>query len=88
MINITPQANKSEPDKTLPLLYRKVIDEIEGRARRKGIIRYIPYPEVYHTLSWWFHLNKKEALELFDELKAAGILEVVPFHGIRIIKNQ
>lgn len=90
MVNIILPANKNEPDKPLPCLYRKAVFFIEAHAKRKGVIKngIVPYPDAYHTLSTMFHLGKDEAIELFEELKGIGILEVVPFHGIRIIKNR
>ncbi len=86
MIDIARATLKSESDKSLPCLYRKALYFIETHSNRKGVIKngIIPFPEVYHILSSMLHLGKEEALEVFEELKETGWVEVVPFHGIRI----
>lgn len=77
-------ANKGEP---LPLLYRKALDFIVRHAERKGVVKngIVPYPEIYHPLSTMMHLGKDDAVEVFEELRGAGLVEVVPFHGIRLV---
>jgi len=89
MTNIAPQALKSEANKPLPLLSRKAINTIEKHAVRNGVIKngIIPFPQVYHTLSTMFHLSKDDSVGVVEELKEAGLLEVVPYHGIRIVKS-
>lgn len=87
MINIELPAHKSEP---LPLLYLKAIDIIEKHAIRKGIIknRIVPFPQIHHTLSTMFHLSKQDSKKVLYELKEAGLLEIVPYHGIRLLKTK
>lgn len=83
MINIIATANKVE---SLPVLYQKALYFIQSHAERKGYKKngIIPFPEIYQTLTTMLHLGKEDAIKVFDELKEAGLLEIVPFHGIRI----
>jgi len=46
----------------------------------------IPFPLVFNRLGVMFHLPKEEAAMLLDHLESEGHVEVVPFHGIRILK--
>lgn len=89
MINIAPKALKSESNNPLPLLYRKAINTIEKHAVKKGVIKngIIPFPQINHTLSTMFHLSKDDSVKVLDELKEAGVLEDVPYHGIKIVRK-
>jgi hypothetical protein len=58
----------------------KILNRCKNRTP-SGIIR---FPEVYHTLSWMLHLNKREAKKFLKELENCGLIEIVPFNGIRI----
>jgi DNA-binding IclR family transcriptional regulator len=39
-------------------------------------------------LAWKYHLPKADAKRLLRELEEAGLIEIVPFHGIRIIGGE
>jgi hypothetical protein len=76
---LVAQAHKSEG---LSILHRKALYYLSRCSKtHSGIIR---FPEVYRTLSWLLHLNKTEAKEFLKELQRAGVIELIPFNGIRI----
>ena len=89
MTGITPPALKDESEIPNLLLYKKTLKIIQDKATSKGIIKnsIIPFPLVFSTLSWYLHLAKNESFELFQEFKGAGLIEIVPYHGIRITKH-
>ena len=79
-MKLTLRAHKSE----CPSIVHKKAVKILNRRKNKtpsGIIR---LPEVYHTLSWMLHLNKREARKFLRELEGHGLIELIPFNGIRI----
>ncbi len=73
--------------KPIPVLYRKALYFIKVHAKRRGELKdnIIPYSSVYHTLASMMHLGKDEAVEVFEEMKGAGYLEICPYKGIRIV---
>ncbi len=85
MKGLVPQAHKGEG---CPSVVHKKAVKILNRCKDKtpsGIIR---FPEVYHTLSWMLHLNKREARRFIKELENYGLVKVIPFNGIRILREE
>jgi hypothetical protein len=73
-------------DKGLSVVHRKALHYLRRCPKTpSGIVR---FPEVFRTLSWLLHLNRGEARELLKELVALGVVELVPFHGVRIIAAE
>ncbi len=68
------------------IIHKKVLSVLEKHCYKdgKGLIR---FPEVNKVLSWLLHCNKREREYLIFEMQQLGLIEVKPFHGIRII-NQ
>lgn len=62
--------------KAIRLFEKKIIDS------EKKVLR---FPEVYHTLSWLFHLKRSEAFAFLKELQDEGYIRIVPFHGIELM---
>ena len=46
----------------------------------------LPFPEVRRKLCSNFSINKQKCFELFYLLQEFGLIEIVPFHGIRIVR--
>ena len=85
MKGVALQAHKGEG---CPSVVHKKAVKILNRCKDKtpsGIIR---FPEVYHTLSWMLHLNKREARRFIKELENYGFVKVIPFNGIRILREE
>ncbi len=51
-------------------------------ARKSGIYA---YPTVFKLLSALFSLNKREGWLFLRELQAAGLIKLIPAHGVRIL---
>jgi hypothetical protein len=76
---LQPRAQKHEG---LSVVHHKALYYLSRCPKTSsGIIR---FPEVFRTLSWLLHLNRTEAREFLKELQRAGVIELVPFNGIRI----
>jgi Mn-dependent DtxR family transcriptional regulator len=50
-----------------------------------GIIR---FPDVFLAFSWQLRLKKRESKALLRELEDLGLIEVIPFHGIRLRERE
>lgn len=68
------------------VIHTKILTELENRAQKRNDI--IPFPEVNRILTWLFHANKQEREQVEKELGELGMIEVIPYHGWRICKNQ
>jgi hypothetical protein len=68
------------------IIHKKVLSVLEKHCYKdgKGLIR---FPEVNKVLSWLLHCNKSEREYLIFEMQQLGLIEVKPFHGIRIISQ-
>ncbi len=66
------------------IIHKKVLSVLEKHCYKdgKGLIR---FPEVNKVLSWLLHCNKCEREYLFFEMQQLGLIEIKPFHGIRLI---
>ena len=45
----------------------------------------IPFPHVFSKICSNFSITKKECWELLFFLKEIGLIEIVPYHGVRIV---
>jgi hypothetical protein len=64
---------------------RKVLSYLSRCPKsRSGIIS---FKHVFRTLSWLFHLDKDEAWQFLKELRELGLVEIVPYRGIRILRG-
>jgi len=68
----------------LGLAYER-LKEIQSKASVSGII---PFPHVFSKLCASFSLPKVDAWQLILTLKDIGLIEIVPFHGIRIVEKD
>ena len=64
------------------VLYMKALSTLKDTA----IDGRVSFPDVNHTLSWLFHLNKKETRLLLKELQALEVLNIIPYRGV-VLKN-
>ena len=62
-------------------LYGLAFERIKQCGSNNGIIA---FPDVFEKLCRSFSIKKKEAWEILFILRDFGLLEVVPYHGIRI----
>lgn len=64
------------------VLHFKIIREMDARSQKRNDI--IPFPEYNRILTWFFHSAKKDREMILDELRELNLIEIVPFHGIKI----
>lgn len=65
-------------------LYSLLLRRLE-EARRKCNKETIPFPNVFSKICSNFSINKKECWELLYFVREMGLIEIVPYHGIRIV---
>jgi hypothetical protein len=63
----------------------KILLALETRGIWRNSI--LPFPEVKRVLSW-FRLGKETRDELLHDLRERGIIEIIPYHGIKILKKS
>jgi len=80
--SLSPGVYKSENSSVLHNKIIKALDKIN--MKRNAII---PFPEVNRVMSWMFHCGKDDRQMLISELEGLGFVEVVPFHGIKILRR-
>ncbi len=80
--SLSPGVYKSEHSSVLHNKIIKALDKIN--MKRNAII---PFPEVNRVMSWMFHCGKDDRHILISELECLGFVEVVPFHGIKILRR-
>jgi len=61
--------------------YEMVFKEILKINCKKRII---PFPLVFYRLGTIFHLNKNNSKIILKMLERKGLIEIVPFKGVRI----
>lgn len=64
------------------IIHAKILTELEKRAEKRNSI--IPFPEYNRILTWFFHCTKLEREMLLQELRGLNLVEIVPFHGLRL----
>lgn len=62
----------------------KRLFSIQNEAKRD----LVPFSLAVHRLCSAFCITKKECWDLFYFLQDKKIIEIIPFHGIKIIHNQ
>jgi len=77
------EANISSRQGLYSLLFRR-LNELEKQCKKE----IIPFPEVFSKLCSNFSITKKECWELLYLIKEFGFIEIVPFHGIKIVKKE
>ncbi|VVB88868.1 Uncharacterised protein [uncultured archaeon] len=84
-------ANKEERKRELLKLklYEKAHLSLKRAAQKAPLKNSIlTFPVVYQTLGTIFHLSKDEAITVFEEMRDSGLLEVVPYRGLRIVPSE
>ena len=66
------------------IAHRKALGLLKDKCGSKGLIR---YPDVFHLLSWYLHLSKKESRIFLKELEQVGFISIVPYHGVMLKDN-
>lgn len=64
-------------------LHIKIITEFKRHQKKPNSI--IPFPVINQSLTWLFHCNKQEREEVLNELRAQKLIDIIPFHGIRLL---
>jgi hypothetical protein len=80
--NYKLSANK---DWSRGLLLSKVLKCL-SKARTKSEL--IPLPEVFYQLGTTLHLNKEECWYVLHLLSQEGLIEIVPFKGIKLKERR
>lgn len=65
---------------------KKIARALETKTYKRNEI--IPYPEVFGVLGRCYHFTKETGREVLFELRQNQLIEEIPFHGIRILKND
>ena len=69
---------------SIEVLVQKRLREIIFKRPKGGII---PFPDVFARICPIFCFTKEEAWAVLRSMDKKGLIEIVPFHGIRI-KNK
>jgi hypothetical protein len=77
------------PDLMKLSLYQRAFRVICKCAKEKGISKHniLDFSDMTLVLNYELHLKRCESLDVLDELAGAGVLVVVPYRGVRIIKD-
>ncbi|MEK6850030.1 MAG: hypothetical protein AABX85_00465 [Nanoarchaeota archaeon] len=62
-------------------LFMKRLEESKPKYQKGNIIR---FPYIFQKLCTSFSMPKKECWEVIFILRDAGLIEIVPYHGIKI----
>jgi hypothetical protein len=65
------------------LFLSKVLDCLNKATTNSKII---PFPEIFYQLGTVLHFNKKECWYILQLLQQNGLIRVVPFKGIKVVK--
>ena len=68
----------------LQVIIEKRLIDIQNEAKSK----IIPFSLIIHRICSRFTITKKECWELLFHLQDNKMIEIVPFHGVRIDKLQ
>ena len=63
-------------------LYNLALIRIKGLEEVKGKI--IPFPEIFQKICRSYSIKKKEAFEILFILRDFDMIEIVPYHGVKI----
>ncbi len=65
--------------------YKKLLDKLRAYPyKRNGIV---PFPIVYMFSGSYLKFTKDATVELLSQLDKEGVVKVVPYWGVRILKN-
>lgn len=80
-------ANRTVFNHKIPpsIVHTKAVEMLEQHAEKKGNI--IAFSEVRRILAWLYHLDRREAHKFIDDLAKTGLVIIVPYHGLRIVKE-
>ncbi len=69
-------------------LHFKALEFLIKKMEKLGLPQkaILPYPDVNLILSSMLHLSKDEVSKVLKELSHLGLVELVNYHGIRIIR--
>ncbi len=82
-VGVNKVATKAHEHEPCGVVQRKVLSYLSRCPKsRTGIIS---FKHVFRTLSWLFHLDKEEGWQFLRELRGLGIVEIVPYRGVRIL---
>lgn len=70
-----------ENEISIEVLVLKRIKDLCFRRREKHIIK---FPEVFARICPIFYITKEEAWAVLRSMEEKGLIEIVPFHGIKI----
>ena len=74
---------KTNKDESLSTADRKILSRLaECHKSKTGIIS---FKEVFRTLAWLFHLNKRESWLFLKEMQEKGAIQIVPYRGVRLL---
>ena len=65
-------------------LYGKALERLR-ELDRGGVIR---FPEVFRKLCTTFSITKEECWEVLFALRDAGLIEIVPYQGVRLKRKR
>ena len=82
---ILAQVGKEEE---IPKIFLKAVRILDEKAKHRTVSNIIRFSEVYFILGTYFRLTKSETRDLLRHLARIGLIEVVPFNGIRIKKME
>mgnify|MGYP001603807577 CR=1 FL=1 len=72
------------PELTLKVLALRRLERIKTKTsfvRSDAVIR---FPSCFHAICSTLCLNKQEAWGLLKTMQAEGMIEIVPYHGVRL----
>ena len=72
-----------QPTKAPIGLYTLFLQRL-GEAKKIAKKDIIPFPDLYQKLCPAFSIKKPQCFELLQMLRDFGIIEIVPFHGVRL----
>ncbi|MBU0466932.1 MAG: hypothetical protein KJ718_00960 [Nanoarchaeota archaeon] len=65
-------------------LYGLFLERLE-KAKASCKKEIIPFPKVFEKLCLNFSITKKQCWEILFILRDTGFIEIVPFHGVKIL---
>lgn len=69
----------------IPPQYKKVLKRLQEYPYKRREI--IPYAVVYSLFGSCLRFSKNSTVEVLAELEKQGVIEIVPYNGIRILKD-
>ncbi len=70
--------------KEVPLIYRKIHKAFEERA----ISGKLDFSDARYVLGAYFRIPRNECRKIFDELESFELIELMPFHGIKLLQTS